>query len=41
LSTVSRGAQNIAVRLVSLPDWGLFDAQAREYGDAVLQPALA
>ena len=29
-------AQNIAVRLVSLPSWELFDAQPREYRDGVL-----
>ena len=33
-------AQNIAVRLVSLPSWELFDAQPREYRDAVLPPSI-
>jgi len=37
---VSRRAE-YAVRLISLPRWELFDAQPREYGDAVLQPAVA
>ncbi len=34
-------AQNIAVRLVSLPSWELFDAQPREYRDAVLPPSVS
>jgi transketolase len=33
-------AQNIAVRLVSLPSWELFDAQPSEYRDAVLPPSV-
>jgi transketolase len=33
-------AQNISVRLVSLPSWELFDAQPREYRDAVLPPSI-
>jgi transketolase len=33
-------AQNIAVRLVSLPSWELFDAQPRDYRDAVLPPSI-
>jgi transketolase len=33
-------AQRIAVRLVSLPSWELFDAQPREYRDAVLPPSI-
>ncbi len=33
-------ARKIAVRLVSLPSWELFDAQPREYRDAVLPPAI-
>jgi transketolase len=33
-------ASNIAVRIVSLPSWELFDAQPREYRDAVLPPAI-
>ena len=32
--------QNIAVRIVSLPSWELFDAQPREYRDAVLPPSV-
>jgi transketolase len=31
---------NIAVRIVSLPSWELFDAQSREYRDAVLPPSI-
>ena len=33
-------ARKIAVRLVSLPSWELFDAQPREYRDAVLPPSV-
>jgi transketolase len=33
-------ARNIAVRIVSLPSWTLFDAQPGEYRDAVLPPAI-
>jgi transketolase len=33
-------AQGIAVRLVSMPCWELFDAQPVEYRDAVLPPAV-
>jgi transketolase len=33
-------AQEIAVRVVSLPCWELFDAQPVEYRDAVLPPAI-
>jgi transketolase len=33
-------AQNVSVRLVSMPSWELFDAQAREYRDAVLPPSI-
>jgi transketolase len=33
-------AQHIAVRLVSLPCWELFDAQPADYRDAVLPPAV-
>lgn len=33
-------AQNIAVRLVSMPSWELFDAQPREYRDSVLPPSV-
>ncbi len=33
-------AQHIAVRLVSLPCWELFDAQPVEYREAVLPPAV-
>jgi transketolase len=32
--------QNIAVRIVSLPSWALFDAQPQEYRDTVLPPAI-
>jgi len=32
-------AQGIAARVVSLPSWELFEAQAQEYRDAVLPPA--
>jgi transketolase len=31
---------NIAVRVVSLPSWELFDAQSREYRNAVLPPSI-
>jgi transketolase len=34
-------AQDIAVRLVSLPCWELFDAQPVEYREAVLPPTVA
>jgi len=34
-------AQQIGVRCVSMPSWELFDAQPREYRDAVLPPAIA
>jgi transketolase len=33
-------AQHIAVRLVSMPCWELFDAQPQEYRDSVLPPSL-
>jgi transketolase len=33
-------AQHIAVRLVSLPSWELFDAQPAEYRDEVLPPSV-
>jgi transketolase len=33
-------AQNIAVRIVSLPSWALFDAQPQEYRNAVLPPSI-
>ncbi len=33
-------ARSIAVRIVSLPSWTLFDAQPREYRDAVLPPGI-
>ncbi len=33
-------ARKIAVRLVSLPSWDLFDAQPREYRDTVLPPSI-
>jgi transketolase len=33
-------ARNIAVRIVSLPSWELFDAQSREYRDAVLPASI-
>ncbi len=33
-------AQNIAVRVVSLPCWALFDAQPQAYRDTVLPPAV-
>ena len=33
-------AGNIAVRIVSLPSWELFDAQPREYRDAVLPASV-
>ena len=32
--------RNIAVRIVSLPSWILFDAQSQEYQDAVLPPSI-
>lgn len=33
-------AQIIAVRIVSLPSWELFDVQPQEYRDAVLPPSI-
>ncbi|MGZ5234209.1 MAG: transketolase-like TK C-terminal-containing protein, partial [Burkholderiales bacterium] len=33
-------ARNIAVRIVSMPSWELFDAQSQEYRDAVLPPLV-
>jgi transketolase len=33
-------AQNVRVRLVSMPSWELFDAEPREYRDAVLPPSI-
>ena len=33
-------ARNIAVRVVSLPSWALFDAQPQEYRDTVLPPSI-
>jgi transketolase len=33
-------AQNVMARVVSLPCWSLFDAQPREYRDAVLVPSI-
>ncbi|HSL04447.1 MAG TPA: transketolase C-terminal domain-containing protein [Nitrospiraceae bacterium] len=32
--------QHIAVRLVSMPSWELFEAQSREYRDSVLLPSV-
>src|SRR6185312_8544179 len=32
--------QGVAVRLVSMPSWELFDAQSRDYRDAVLPPPV-
>lgn len=32
--------QNIAVRLVSMPSWELFEAQSRDYRDSVLPPSV-
>jgi transketolase len=32
--------QNVAVRVVALPGWSLFQAQPQEYRDAVLPPAI-
>jgi transketolase len=32
--------RNLAVRIVSLPSWELFEAQPREYRDAVLPPSI-
>ena len=32
--------ENIAVRLVSMPSWELFEAQSREYRDSVLPPSV-
>jgi transketolase len=34
-------ASGIAVRVVSMPSWALFDAQDRDYRDSVLPPSLA
>jgi transketolase len=34
-------AQNISVRLVSMPSWELFEAQPQEYRDSVLPPAMS
>jgi transketolase len=33
--------ENIAVRLVSMPSWELFDAQGQAYRDSVLPPSVA
>ena len=33
-------AKNVRVRLVSMPSWELFDAEPREYRDAVLPPSI-
>jgi transketolase len=33
-------AQNVRVRLVSMPSWELFDAEPQEYRDAVLSPSI-
>jgi len=33
-------AQKVGVRVVSMPSWELFDAEPREYRDAVLCPAI-
>ena len=33
-------AQHIAVRLVSMPSWELFEAQSRSYRDSVLPPSV-
>jgi transketolase len=33
-------ARGVAVRIVSMPSWSLFDAQAQDYRDAVLPPAV-
>lgn len=33
-------AEGVAVRCVSMPSWGLFDAQPRSYRDAVLPPDM-
>ena len=32
--------RNVAVRLVSMPSWELFEAQPREYRDSVLPPSI-
>ncbi len=32
--------QHIAVRLVSMPSWELFEAQSRDYRDSVLPPSV-
>ena len=34
-------AQGVRVRLVSMPSWGLFERQPREYRETVLPPRLA
>jgi transketolase len=34
------GEKGIAVRVVSLPSWELFDAQSKEYRDSVLPPGI-
>ncbi len=34
-------AQKIQVRVVSMPSWELFDAEPREYRDAVLPPSIS
>jgi transketolase len=33
-------AQKVEARIVSMPSWGLFDAQAQEYRDSVLLPSV-
>jgi transketolase len=33
-------AQNISVRLVSMPSWELFEAQSQAYRDSVLPPSI-
>jgi transketolase len=33
-------AQKVRARIVSMPSWELFDAQPREYRDAVLSPSI-
>ncbi|HEX6071516.1 MAG TPA: transketolase C-terminal domain-containing protein, partial [Sphingomicrobium sp.] len=34
-------AQKIQVRVVSMPSWELFDAEPREYRNAVLPPSIS
>ncbi len=34
-------AQKVQVRVVSMPSWGLFDAESPEYRDAVLSPSIS